>query len=324
MNNERKEALLAEIKALVKSAGRMPTWEELAILGYPRRTVRRLLGSLEQIKAMVYSPEEIKELRQRKMPKVLVLDIETAPLISYTWGLFDQNVGLEQIKQDWHLLSFAARWYGSPEDQIFYKDQRDAIDIEDDSELLKIVWSLIDEADIILTQNGVSFDMKKLNARFVLNGMKPPSSYKNIDTLQIAKKVFGFTSNKLAYMTDKLCTKYKKQSHREFSGFELWKECLAGNPKAWKAMEQYNKYDVLSLEELYNKLAAWDTSSINFSVYSNSTEFRCNCGSAEFKLNGYVYTKKSKFQRYICESCGKEHRDSKNLFDKTKRESLKV
>ena len=47
-------------------------------------------------------------------------------------------------------------------------------------------------------------------------------------------------------MTDKLCTKYKKLVKRKFNGFELWKECLADNIEAWKDMETYNKYDVLS------------------------------------------------------------------------------
>lgn len=96
---------------------------------------------------------------------------------------------------------------------------------------------MLDEADIVITQNGRKFDQKKLNARFILNGFKPPSSYKHIDTLVIARKHFGFTSNKLKYMTDKLCTKYKKLDHSKFPGMELWRECLKGNSEAWTEME---------------------------------------------------------------------------------------
>ena len=61
-----------------------------------------------------------------------------------------------------------------------------------------------------LKGNRKAVDNKKLNARFMLNGMQPPSSFRNIDTKILAKRYFGFTSNKLAYLTDKLCKKYKK------------------------------------------------------------------------------------------------------------------
>jgi len=55
-------------------------------------------------------------------------------------------------------------------------DQRYAKNIEDDSGILREIWKMLDEADIVITQNGRKFDQKKLNARFILNGFKPPSS----------------------------------------------------------------------------------------------------------------------------------------------------
>lgn len=254
-------------------------------------------------------------------PKILVLDIETSPILGYVWGLFDQNVGLNQINKDWHVLSFAAKWLG--EKKIFYMDQRNEKNIENDKKLLVAVWKLLDEADIVLTQNGVRFDIKKLNARFVLNGMQPPSSFKNIDTLKIAKKNFAFTSNKLEYMTKQLCTKYKKLTRGKFSGFELWRQCLAGNAAAWKEMEKYNKNDILSLEELYGKLQAWDNS-INFNIYNDEvTEHICRCGSKEHIKKGYRYTTVGKYQRYKCLKCGAESQDKVNLLSKEKRASLK-
>jgi hypothetical protein len=125
-------------------------------------------------------------------------------------------------------------------------------------------------------------------------------------------------------MTDKLCVKYKKLTHGEFPGFKLWAECLKGNIKAWKEMEEYNKHDVLALEELYvDHLAKWD-STISFDSYTNVVQTRCNCGSTEFTPKGYHYTKKSKYAKYVCNHCGKETRDSKNLFTKNKRGSLRV
>lgn len=251
--------------------------------------------------------------------KVLFVDIETAPILGYVWSIWEQNVGLNQIKSDWHILSWSAKWMG--DSKIQYMDQRSAKNIEDDSRILKGIWSLLDEADVIVTQNGKSFDQKKLNARFILNGMKPPSSFKHIDTKLIAKRHFAFTSNKLEYLTDKLCTKYKKLAHKKFPGFELWKECLAGNDEAWKEMEKYNKHDVLSLEELYSKLAPWDNT-INFNLYRDGEENVCSCGSKNFVKNGFYYTNVGKFQRYLCNDCGSETHSTANLLSKSKKASL--
>lgn len=243
-------------------------------------------------------------------PKILIFDIETAPMKAYIWRVWgEQNIGLNQMESDWHVLSWAAKWYG--EDEVMYEDQRTRRNMENDKKILKSIWKLLDQADIVVTQNGNTFDIKKLNARFILNGMKPPSSFRKIDTKKLAKKYFGFTRNSLAYLTDKLCTKYKKLDHAKFKGFDLWMECLNGNPEAWDEMEQYNKYDVLSLEELFEKLIPWDTG-INFTMYDEE-EDKCSCGSTKFRKAGYYYTNAAKYQKYSCTNCGAEYRDSKNL-----------
>lgn len=262
---------------------------------------------------------------KRKSPRILLLDIETAPILAYVWGLWDQNVGLNQIEKDWHLLSWSAKWYDDPPSKIMYKDQRNKRDISDDKSILKIMWKLLDEADIVVTQNGIRFDRKKLNARFAIHGMKPPSPFKMIDTLVIAKKHFEFTSNKLEYLSDKLAKKYKKLvKERKFPGFELWRECLKGNLEAWKEMERYNNIDVLALEEIFEVLYPWENN-INFNLYNeDGSPHTCNCGSNKIKLNGYAYTASGKFQRYMCTSCGASMRDKINLIDKDDRKKIKL
>lgn len=256
-----------------------------------------------------------------KKPRVLILDIETAPVLAYIWKLWDENIGLNQIKSDWYVLSWAAKWLGDPPSKVMYDDQRGQKNLEDDSRLLKGIWDLLNQADVIVTQNGNSFDTRKLNARFILNGFQPPSTYRRIDTFRLAQKHFGFTSHKLEYMTDKLCKKYKKLKHHKFSGFDLWKEVLAGNPSAWREMEKYNKNDVLSLEELYTKLIPWD-SSIDFNVYHDNLVNECKCGSTVFQLNGFYYTNTGKFQRIRCVKCGCETHEKNNLLTRSKRKSL--
>lgn len=269
-------------------------------------------------------------MKQSDGPKILVLDIETTPLVSYTWGLFDQNIALNQIESEWNVLSWAAKWYTDadgvthgPHKKIMYADQRNSRNIKDDKNLLKGIWQLVNDCDICLTQNGIQFDLKKLNARFIMNGMKPPSPHRNIDTLRIAKKHFAFTSNKLEWMTGKLCRDSKKMKTKKFQGFDLWKECLKGNKEAFKEIEEYNKMDVLSLEELYHILQPWDNT-LDFRAYHYDNVIVCVCGSKAFVKSSFSYTGTGKFQIYRCTTCGK-HRTSKiNLLSKEKRKSLKL
>lgn len=268
------------------------------------------IGGYKVARDELFPPIEVREAG----PKILVYDIETSPIVAHVWRLWDNNVTLNQIVEDWTVLSWAAKWLGSPEDEVIYEDCRK----KSEKKILEGIWKLLDETDIVLTQNGKKFDQKKLNARFIQHGMQPPSSYRHIDTLQIAKRTFGFTSNKLAYMTDKLCTKYKKLTHAKFPGFDLWKQCLAGNPEAWEEMRVYNIHDILSLEELYYVLAPWDNS-INFDVYLG--DGTCKCGNHEFKKSGFHFTNVSKFQKWKCTACGFEHRDTDNLLSKEERKA---
>jgi DNA polymerase elongation subunit (family B) len=238
--------------------------------------------------------------------KCLVLDIETAPILAYVWGIRDQHIAVNQIHHDWHVIGWAAKWLGDAPSKTFYADQRNAKQLEDDREILERLWKLLDEADIVVTQNGQNFDAPKLNARFILNGIKPPSPYKHLDTYQIVKRVAHFTSNKLEYLTDKICTKYKKLAHTKFPGMLLWKQCLAGNKSAWDEMRKYNIHDVLATEELYLKIQAWAPE--HFPKPYDVTDKSHECGTCGFvgkmREGKPRKAKTYKFRQHACLKCG--------------------
>ena len=231
-------------------------------------------------------------------PKVLVFDIETSPIVAHVWGLRDQNISLNQIVKDWQVIAFAAKWLGKK--KIHYCDSR----TDSEEVVLIAIWTLLNEADIVITQNGQNFDSRKLNARFIEYGMKPPKPYRHLDTYKIAKAAAEFTSHKLEYLTDKLCTKYKKLSHKKFPGMSLWNECLKGNIKAWNEMKTYNIRDVLSTEELYLKLRAWTPNT----APSVSLIGCVSCGSKQLEKRGIDQTLKTAYQRLHCKNCGKWQR----------------
>lgn len=243
---------------------------------------------------------------KNKGPRILVIDIETSPIEAYVWGLWDQNVAVNQIMKDWKIISVAWKWVdGEPEQH----------DIRNQTEfsLLKRIRNILNEADIVVTQNGKKFDIKKINARLVIKHIKPASSFQQIDTRELAKKYFGFSSNSLEYLSDRLNKKYKKLKHKDFPGMELWTECLKGNKKAWKAMKEYNIFDVLATEELYKKLIPFG-SPVNMGVYYDSTDAVCSCGSKDFMENGHFYGAAGKFKRYRCKKCWAPMKHKTNLF----------
>src|SRR6185436_3440061 len=254
-------------------------------------------------------------------PKILIWDIETSPMVTYTFGLYDQNIHLDQIKEDWTILAWGAKWLGDSESKAMYMDTRNNKDVRDDKNIVKKLIDLLEQADICITHNGDKFDIKRVNTRALLNGIPPYKHPRSTDTYKESKKVFDLTSHSLDYAYTHVNTKYKKLKHEKYPGISLWKEVLKGNKDAWKVMEEYCLHDVFSTEEYFSKIQGWIKTQ-NLSCYFDDAQIRCVCGSANLSKDGFVYTDGGKFQGYICKDCKKRPHGKINLFSKLKKESL--
>lgn len=257
-------------------------------------------------------------------PVIKTVDIETSPIESYTWGIWEQNVSVDQIKTEWTILSYSIKTLGDP--KVRYKDTggRGIKKVRDDKALLQALWKELDEADIIIAQNGRAFDTKKINARMAMHGMLPYSPIRIIDTLEVAKKHFKFTSNKLEWMSKHL-TNQPKDNHKEFPGMELWLQCLQDNPRAWKCMRKYNEQDVISAELVYLRFRPWIAQHPNLSVFSGAGKATCpKCGSEHIQKRGYEVTQSSRYQRYQCMDCSGWSRGKSLLTPSAERRALLV
>lgn len=235
--------------------------------------------------------------------KVLIIDIETKYMLAPVWGLWDQNISHKHIQQEGGILCYAAKWLG--EKEIFF----DSVHQSTERAMLKSAHALLSEADAVISFNGISFDIKHLNAQFVLHKLKPPSTFKNIDLLRVAKSRFKFPSNKLDYIAKRLGLGSKV----EHEGMELWVKCIAGNKAAWARMKKYNIQDVLLTEAVYLKLRPWVKSHPNMNLFS---EIECcpSCGSASLQRRGMAFTTTGAYQRYQCMSCGAWAQGSRALY----------
>lgn len=252
-------------------------------------------------------------------PRIVTLDIETAPLSSYHWGLWQENIGIEQIGTEWSILSVAWKWLG--ETKVHQVDTAGR-NVRNDRKLLGALWSVLDQADIVVGQNAKKFDVRKINARLLLSGFRPYAPVKIVDTMLAAKRHFAFTSNKLAWLSKHL-TPAKKSEHKQFPGFSLWSECLKGNRAAWAEMRKYNVRDVVATEQLYLRLRPWIEGHPNVATYTDSEEPACpKCGSPKLARWGNAFTQTGQYQRYRCGACFTFARSRYTLNTTGKRRSL--
>ena len=231
-------------------------------------------------------------------PKVLFFDIETAPNLAYVWGKYDQNV--LSFKREWELLSFAWKWQG--ESKVSCLGRPDFRD-KSEASLVRALWKLLDEADVVVAHNGDDFDNKKARAKFVQHGLKPPTPYKTIDTKKIAKSNFNFNSNSLNDLGQTLRLGKKVST----GGFDLWLDCMANKPAAWAKMKKYNKQDVVLLEKVYDKLKVWDTKHLNLASMAHVLDACPICASKKLHRKGYSYTRVSMRAKIQCQDCGHWH-----------------
>lgn len=225
--------------------------------------------------------------------KILLLDIETSPNTAHVWGLWQQNVSINQLMESSYVLCYAAKWLNS--DEMLF----DSVQQSKPKAMLKGIHGLLNEADAVVHYNGTKFDIPTLNKEFLLHRYSPPSPYKQIDLLRVVRSQFRFPSNKLDYVAQRLGLG-QKHAHE---GHELWVKCMNGDKDAWKRMADYNIQDVILLEDLYNTLLPWIKNHPNKNLHSDNP---CcpTCGDTHLQKRGTAISATGTYQRYQCRACG--------------------
>lgn len=225
--------------------------------------------------------------------KILTLDIETRPLTSHTWGLWDQNISINQIIDPGGVMCWAAKWYGQNRAK-FASDFHDG-----HQQMVEQIWELCDEADVIVGYNHKKFDMKFLRREWLLAGLPSPTPWQDIDLLNVVRQQFKFPSNKLDYVARELGigTKVKHE------GFDLWTSCMAGDEKAWGRMRRYNIQDVRLTERLLDRLRPHIRNHPNLNMFGPRASACHACGSKDLEDAGEHVTATRAYPRFRCRTC---------------------
>ena len=231
--------------------------------------------------------------------KILHLDIETSPNVVRTWGLFKQNISINQIIKPARILCWSAKWHGEKKMYTSLGDKQG----------LTQIYDLINEADVVVHYNGQRFDMPRLNQEFLKLGFKPPKPYKQIDLYRVVSKHFDLPSSKLEFVVQYFGLGAKVKH----PGMELWNGCEEGNEASWALMFKYNKQDVALLEKLYNHLLGWIDNHPNAGLYVEDLDHPIcpNCAGAKLQRRGFCRKDALRYQQFQCQTCGRWPRSRK-------------
>lgn len=236
-----------------------------------------------------------------------------APNLATVWGIWNQNISINQLQDTARMLCFAAKWIGNKE-TMYYSEFHDGRD-----KMLGKLWELLDEADAVIHYNGERFDIPHIQREFLEIDIIPPSPFKQIDLLKTIKKEFRFVSNKLDHVVGELSigSKLKHEGH------QLWLDCMDQKESAWAKMERYNKKDVILVEKLYKRVLPWIKNHPNHSLYQGADRVSCpNCGSHSVIKNGVEHLKTQSYQRYRCGKCGTNLRGRYTVVPTNKRKNI--
>lgn len=292
---------------------------ELLNKGHSSDKIASIIGKGEDVNISSLG-RHIRRWKSQSLPsgnaKILLFDIETAPMICYAWSKYQTPISDSQIVQDWFIISWSAKWLF--EDKVFSMcvNSKEALEAND-KRVVEGLWQTLNEADIVIAHNLKKFDKKKAQTRFLKYRLGMPSHYREIDTLLTARKEFKISSNRLDYLAQWLGILGKLETPKG-----LWNDCMKGDKQALNDMVKYCDQDVKVLEDVYLELRQWITNHPNINLFTGSLESCKACGSQDLKPFGEYTTTVHIYEAFKCGECGSVHRSRKNSTPKELRDGL--
>lgn len=250
--------------------------------------------------------------------KVLFLDTETAPNIGLIWQAYKTYVSPQQIQEHWFMMCWAARW--ADEEQMMssvltYSELKK----NNDARIMRGLWKLLDEADVVIAHNADGFDIRSINTRFLFHRMPPPAPYTTIDTLKHVRRICRLASNALDAAAKFFGTP-RKMEHRP--GLHI--ACLKGEPGSLEELCEYCEHDVIALQHLYLVLRPYMRNHPNLGLLADADRPICPaCGSHLVAPSGHTVMKRANlYPVYRCSKCGYNSHSASGSLDLDRRRAM--
>lgn len=242
-------------------------------------------------------------LAPKRMIKRLFFDIETSPMVVYSWRIGNKvSLSPENIIDTWKIICIAYKWEHEDTVNVISWDE-----FTDEKEMLNKFVKIANQSDEIVGHNSDHFDIKKFRTRCIANGIRTFPKYRSLDTLTKSREYFAFDSNKLDYIAKFLGVGAKM----EHEGFNMWVKCLNGDKEALDKICEYCSGDVVVLEDVFHAIQHYIKPNTHVGVHHGEGRYSCpvcgNNGLGEHRIDLLKsdVTEKGIISRVMeCTECG--------------------
>lgn len=241
------------------------------------------------------------QIKHREV-KTLLIDIERLPG-SFTADFWDMNafknrrIHADQVTAWPSTICFAAAWYGAPKNQTAFHAAWD----EGADAMHQAAFDLYDEADLVITYNGIGFDNKHLTSGWTERNMGRPSTWRDIDLLRVARQSQGWESKTL----DAVCKRLGLEAKNDKYDPRVAKAAMAGDTKAQRKLRRYNINDTRIMAAVYERLMPFIKSHPHVAPSLGLERPTCpRCGSTAVTRTGTYTPGVFNYPEYSCTDCG--------------------
>lgn len=234
--------------------------------------------------------------------KICFFDIETSPLLVWTYVIRDAYIPHDSIEQNMAITSLAYMFEGDKAPTAFEWDWCGDKGI--DYCLLNRSVTVLNKADLVIGQNSDRFDITTLQWRLNLNKLPSLENVVSLDTLKLSRKVFRAESQKLDY----------RSSVYGFGGKikQDMQDCIAvakGDKKKQALRVKYNIKDVIDLRKIFwRELDYYQLPKSILKMLKEYTKeerpFCIKCAAKRQKRFEISKTRHKKQNKLKCDNCG--------------------
>ena len=242
---------------------------------------------------------EYLKLNMEKPIRRLFFDIETSPMIVYSWRVgYNINLPYDNVINEWKVICISYKWEHENEVKNLTWDKNQC-----DKKMLEEFVKLANSADELIAHNGDRFDIKKVRTRCIYHRIPMFPKYRSLDTLKKARGNFSFPNNKLDTIAQYLGVGAKLKHE----GFDMWVKCMQNDKQALKDMVKYCDMDIVVLEDVYLTMQNYIKPNTHAGVVNGGLKHSCPvCGNEhDLTLVKNDVTQKGTISRVMeCDNCG--------------------
>jgi len=234
--------------------------------------------------------------------RTLLLDME----LSYALGYFfpskhPQYMHARQVKHHQFIVCAAYKWLHETSRYVIkITDKPNRRHIRDCRHIAVKLMELMEQADLIVAHNGISFDLKHMNTVFSDYGLGPPPEKKVIDTLRIARQHFAFFGNDLDSLSKRFGGPGKSTRPDWIRLTELDEEEI-------EKAARYCLDDVTELERVFLNIRPWVKRYPHIKERGGIMECAV-CQSTRLQKRGTDWDGNRQYLRVKCLECGHNNR----------------